>query len=266
MSLFNRSQTRRVSKAGSKLSYQVAYCQGAGAREYQEDSFGLSDYRDVAEIQEKGLFAVLADGMGGMDDGKAVSQAAVSLCLEAFASVISDIPQRFTDGVHAINDSVYRNFNGRGGTTLVIAKIYDERLWWLSVGDSALYLKRGGQVFQLNKEHDCLNQLYLKELFSGGVINKERAENDEDAKRLSEFIGSDGVSETDCSLAPLKLEHGDALLICSDGVSDFIGDVAISTALDRSPSQACVGIEQSVRALGRPDQDNYTAIMIRCAK
>ena len=55
------------------LSYNVANLQGKGSREYQEDSFGFVNALDVTEIRIKGLFAAVADGMGGMQGGREAS-------------------------------------------------------------------------------------------------------------------------------------------------------------------------------------------------
>ena len=60
------------------LSYQVANLQGRGTRERQEDSFAFANALDVTEILRRGLLAVVADGMGGLKDGREVSQACVA--------------------------------------------------------------------------------------------------------------------------------------------------------------------------------------------
>ena len=69
------------------LSYQVANLQQKGARPYQEDSFAFVNALDVTEIRENGLMAIVADGMGGMEAGKQVSEMAVSCMVSAFSQM-----------------------------------------------------------------------------------------------------------------------------------------------------------------------------------
>ena len=74
MGLFNRR--KKPSPVRERLlSYQVANLQGRGTRERQEDSFAFANALDVTEILRRGLLAVVADGMGGLKDGREVSQA-----------------------------------------------------------------------------------------------------------------------------------------------------------------------------------------------
>ena len=90
---------------------------------------------------------------------------------------------------------------GRGGSTLTAVHLRGDQLYWLSVGDSAIYLMRNGGVFQLNREHTYLNQLYSREL-EEPVIDRGRAELDEDARRLTSFVGIDDLKEVDFNLRP----------------------------------------------------------------
>ena len=69
------------------LSYQVGNMQNQGGREYQEDSFCFVNATDVTEIKTQGLLALLADGMGGLEDGKAVSETALQLLREEFLAM-----------------------------------------------------------------------------------------------------------------------------------------------------------------------------------
>ncbi|MDR2089224.1 MAG: SpoIIE family protein phosphatase [Clostridiales Family XIII bacterium] len=259
-------RTRKIYRPDAKLSYQIACLQGMGTRERQEDSLGLSDYQNVFDVQKKGLLAVLSDGMGGMEDGKRVSRATVDLCLELFSPFMPDIPKGLREGLCSVNRRVHAQFGGRGGATLVLVKIHEERLWWCSVGDSALFLKRGNLLLRLNEAQNLRNQLYLKEIFSGSAIDKARADADPDAARLSEFIGNTELGDLEYSRLPLKLEEDDVLLLCSDGISDAIGDIKIALALNHPPGRACDCMEGFVSELRRPNQDNYMAIVIRCAR
>ena len=115
--------------------------------------------------------------MGGMADGNEASEAAVASFVQLFRSLLEegDVPQQLREGAQAVSDGIFQRFQGRSGTTAVAVRILGAALHWLSVGDSAIFLKRGECVFQLNREHTCLNDLYLEEL-RREPIQKARAE------------------------------------------------------------------------------------------
>lgn len=247
------------------LAIRVANLQGIGEREEQEDSFAVLNATALAELSSQGLFALVADGMGGMEGGRQASEWAADFFVQLFRErdPKRSVPEWFYQSVHAVSDSVYRQFGGRSGTTLVAVHLLEDRLHWLSVGDSAIYLARDGGVFQLNREHTCLNQLYLQEL-EQPVIDKARAEQDEDARRLTSFVGIDRLAEVDLNLRPLTLKRGDALLVCSDGISGVLTPPELLEAMTLAPKEGADLLEHMVLEKGVPGQDNYTGILIAC--
>lgn len=247
------------------LTLRVANLQGIGEREDQEDSFAVLNATDPAGLVSQGLFALVADGMGGMEGGKAASEWAADFFVQLFRERdrAQDIPSWFYRSAHTVSDSVFRQFGGRSGTTLAAVHILEDRLHWLGVGDSAIYLARSGGVFQLNREHTCLNQLYLQEL-EQPVIDKNRAELDEDARRLTSFAGINRLTEVDLNLRPLALERGDALLLCSDGISGVLTPPELKEAMTLPPEEGAALLERMVLEKGVPGQDNYTGILIAC--
>lgn len=249
----------------SRLSYQVANLQMIGTRENQEDSFAVINSMDVTEIIRSGLFGIVADGMGGMRDGKLISEAAVTEFITLFHSLdrSGDIPVQLYEGVIDINRELFDKFKGMGGTTAVIVMLYNERLYWASIGDSAIFLKRDGGLFRLNKEHTYLNQLYMEELYSE-TVDKEAADSDVDGVRLSGFLGIDKLDEVDYNIKPFLLRPGDTFLLCSDGISGVLPDEEILGALCYDPPEACARLNDAVVRKGNPNQDNYTGLIIQC--
>ena len=248
------------------LTYQVGNLQGQGTRSYQEDSFAFANAMDVTEIRRRGLLAVVADGMGGLEDGRLVSQAAVAGLLAGFGEMdrSGDLAVQLRDCVLNTGEALYQRFQGAGGTTLVACLVFQEMLYWISVGDSFLYLKRGPGLFRLNREHNYRAQLYLRAVREGR-LSAEEADRDPDGHRLSQFLGRDVVDDVDYSLHPLPLEDGDTLLLCSDGVGGVLDERVLMDCLEGCPPQeACARIDGAVRALGRVNQDNYTALVVAC--
>ena len=242
---------------------QVGNVQGVGARERQEDSFAVCNASDRSALEREGFFAVVCDGMGGMDSGNEASEAAVEAFLQLFHSLLAegDIPRQLREGTLAVSDGIFQRFRGRSGTTAVAVRIQGGGLHWISVGDSAIFLKRGECVFQLNREHTCLNDLYLEEL-RREPIQKERAEGDEDARRLTAFVGIDCLEQVDQSLRPWVLRDGDVILLCSDGISGVLSPAELREAMSLPPDEGCRLLETMVQEKALPGQDNYTGVMI----
>lgn len=258
-------KTKHIVNRDGVLSYQVGNLQNIGARSKQEDSFALINALDVNEIIDHGLFAIVADGMGGMKDGKLVSEAAVTEFIQVFRSLDrdSDVPCQLADSVNKVNSKLYDRFDGVGGTTVAFIMIYQGMAYWVSVGDSSIYLKRNGILMKLNKDHTYQNQLFLEELYKE-TINKNEVINNKDGVRLSEFLGNSKVEDIDYNKKPLKLMDKDIILVCSDGISSFIDEKSISEVLKFSPDMACEQLRKLVDDKNNKYQDNFTALVISC--
>ena len=248
------------------LSYQVANLQQKGARPYQEDSFAFVNALDVTEIRENGLMAIVADGMGGMEAGKQVSEMAVSCMVSAFGQMQrnGDLAVQLRNAVVAADDALVQRFKSGGGTTLISCIIYDQKLYFASVGDSYLYLARGGNLYRLNREQNYRHQLYA-EAIAAGSIDPTEADQDPDGHRLSAFLGMGGLPDLDYLRRPLPLRDGDILLLCSDGVGGVVTESQIIQNLSSSSAaEMCLNLDESVRRAAHVHQDNYTALVIRC--
>lgn len=264
--LFRRKPERSPAPAPRLLTYRAANLQGLGTRERQEDSFAFANAMDVTEIRRRGMLAVVADGMGGMEDGKHVSEAAVASLLAGFHEMDrrEDLAVQLGRCVQETAVKLYEKFQGAGGTTLVACLFFQEALYWVSVGDSFLYLKRGGSLCRLNQEQNYRTELY-RETVRRGCLDPSEANADPDGHRLSQFLGKDEVEELDLSLRPLPLQSGDTLLLCSDGVGGALDEAALLDCLEEGePARACARMDERIRSLARRSQDNYTALVIMC--
>ena len=243
--------------------FRVGNIQGVGGREHQEDSFAVLNVSDPEKLAERGLLAVVADGMGGMAGGEFASQCAVDSLIQSFEEWdgVSPVADCLYSAAFAASEQVFRQFGGMSGTTLTAVHIREDGLHWVSVGDSAIFLMRNGGVFQLNREHNYLNQLYAREL-EEETIHKERAEQDVDARRLTSFVGIDHLREVDLNLRPWRIRPGDVLLLCSDGISGVLTPPELKEAMCLGPDEGCALLETMIWEKQVLEQDNYTGIMI----
>ena len=233
---------------------ELANLQGIGSREEQQDAFGISR---MARMEEDGLLAVLCDGMGGLAEGGRIAA-------ETAAEMVAMFPWE-DDGavpewVRQRSGRVYQQFRGHGGTTLVAALLRGRSLSFWCVGDSDLFLLREGTLYELNVRQEFKNDLVLRAL--EGAFPVEDAFTDPQAGALSEYIGKEDV-RCDYTYLPFSLQPEDVLLLCSDGVSDTLTLKQIREAMALPPQDCCDKLEEEILAAGRPNQDNYTAIVMQ---
>lgn len=248
------------------LTYQVANLQEVGARTRQEDSFTFANAFDVTEIREKGLLFVVCDGMGGMKDGKVASETAIASIRRSFINMdrSADLAKQLKESVYLAADEVEQRLGGDGGSTIVAGILFQEKLYYASVGDSFLYLKRGDQLFRLNREHNLCCQTYLESIRSGEMDPKAGRECPE-ASALTQFLGMTGLDDVDGSVRPLPVRDGDVFLACSDGIGGVLSEEELLDALSLHSSQAmCQQMNQGIITHAKKNQDNYTALVVRC--
>lgn len=201
------------------LSYQFANIQGIGNRNRQEDAFSQMNVLDVKKIRQEGILFTVCDGMGGMADGKVASETAVTSIRTSFLEIDrrENIAEQLADAVFKAGKAVYEKLEGKGGTTIIACIIYDEKLYFASVGDSYLYLYRNGQLVRLNEMHNVCIRQYKQELLHGG-FDPFKGRNDMEAEALTQFLGMDGLTEADWFRKPFAIYAGDVFLACSDGM------------------------------------------------
>lgn len=233
---------------------ELANLQGIGNREEQQDAFGISH---MDRYEEDGLLAVLCDGMGGMAEGGMIAAETVSELVGIFPwADDSDIP----GWISQRSTRVYQQFRGHGGTTLIAVLLKGNRLSFWCVGDSDLFLLREGKLYGMNIRQEYKNDLVLRAL--DGAFPVEEAFHDSQAGALSEYIGKEEVN-CDYNRIPFFLQPEDVLLLCSDGISDTLTLKQIREAMALSPQACCDKLEEEILSAGKPNQDNYTTIVLK---
>ena len=248
------------------LSYLVANLQGIGRRENQEDSFAFGNALDPRAVEENGLTAVVADGMGGLKGGKLASETAVAAVLAASQTFDreGDLAAQLRAAAEAADDAVFGHLRGAGGSTLVAAFVFHGKLYFVSVGDSYLFLLRNRRLFRLNRSHNVLNRDWLEALEAGQSDPLPALRNPE-REAITQFLGMGGLDEMDGFRRPLTLEAGDVLLLCSDGVGGVLSEDCLGSCLSHgTPEDMAQALEEEIRNINLKYQDNYTALIIQC--
>jgi len=198
-----------------------------------------------------GLVAVVVDGMGGVQLGRRSAQVAKRAFLRAYAakSERESVAEALHRSVHEANDAVLKVGEARQdaravGATLTAAAVHDNRLSWVSVGDTALYLLRRTEIRRLNKAHTT---------------------EDEVGAAVSSFLGLQRLVEIDRSVEALELETGDRVLVCTDGLYRALSDSLIAQVLEAAETdRAAEALTAAAIRARAPDQDNVTAAVIAC--
>ncbi len=181
------------------------------------------------------LLIAVADGMGGHAGGEVASRIAIEMIS---TNVTSPLEDRITDANKAIAEEGSRNPALAGmGTTVSAAEITTDGIVTIGhVGDSRVYLLRDGVLTQLTRDHT-----FVAELVAEGRITPEEAAVHPQRSMLLRALGHGRPLQVD--VTEERLNAGDRLMICSDGLSGMIDDDKIDALLSEGT------VEESVWAL-----------------
>lgn len=221
---------------------------------------------DRCNFLETGGFScwVVADGLGGMGGGELASQLAADAMLSAFRlkpavsqAVLAETLQAADAAIHA----------GRGtdqrlramSSTAVILVADGARAQWAHVGDSRLYHFRDGAVRAQTLDHS-VPQLLVER----GEISAAAIRGHEDRNRLTMSLGSSNHCRPTILATPVALAAGDAFLLLSDGVWEYVTEreMEADLAAAESPAAWIERIETRLLRRAEKDHDNYTAVGI----
>ncbi len=246
----------------------VAGKQISGSRESQQDSLRI--ITNVPFLNDPhSLLLVMCDGMGGHVGGSVASKLICDKVVDSFKKLGDVAPQRLKISLGKANDALAARCSAepelRGmGTTVIAAVIADEKMFWLSVGDSPLWLLREGDLTRLNEDHSMAP--LLAEMVERGEITKDAAARDPLRNRLRAVVNGDELTMIDLSSEPLKLKEGDQILLASDGV-ETLGLSEIAKNLKNTVSSPCErsvdNLLNAVVSANNPQQDNASAILVK---
>jgi len=213
---------------------------------------------DAGLARDEACLWIVADGMGGHDNGQWASRTLV----DQFASLaLGPDPQTrgvalvgaLTAGNRVIHDAA--TAAGRQmGTTLVLMHASGADLLLLWVGDSRIYRWRDGTLVQLTRDHSL-----VQELVDRGTLHPDMAESHPMAHVLSRAVGTEAALRYD-SLTDRALP-GDRYVLCSDGVSKVVPDAELGQLVGAGGLAAAADrVIERVLAGGAPD--NCTLVLL----
>ncbi|MFT5217992.1 MAG: formylglycine-generating enzyme required for sulfatase activity/serine [Planctomycetota bacterium] len=247
------------------FEFDIASDQIDGARDYQEDAYMVNQLGE-ADNGEICSLVIMADGMGGHAAGNVASNMVVATFNKTYQSSFptTQISETLTDALNRSNDQIRNSVKEtpalRGmGCTMVTAYLQDNNLFWVSVGDSHLYLIRDRELIKQNADHSY--GAYLDMMKEQGMEIDEQA--GMSRNMLMSAMTGEEISSIDVSESPVKLRDGDRIIVASDGLDTLGAGAIIQYSSWSSTAKECVyALLKAVEDANKINQDNTTLIVI----
>ena len=237
-------------------------------RDGNEDSFSVED--------SLGLY-IVADGMGGHLAGEVASRISVDIINKSFRKWVEEDADEdniyggpdetlskegnyILGGIRLANKVVYelaleqQQYQGMG-TTIVVLLITPSMIIAANVGDSRIYLVRGGELEMLSRDHSI-----VAEQVAMGMMTEEEAATSSMKHILTRNLGS--AENVEPEIFEIEPSNNDRFVLCSDGLTDLVSDEEILEMVKGSnePEDLCRGFIKTV--LERGAHDNTTVVSV----
>jgi len=246
-------------------------------RKNNEDNFAVSAFQLSEKDPTPAVLAILCDGIGGHKAGEVASEMAVNRISAGVARSDGARPTEilrvaFRETNEKIVAAARDNPDRKGmGATLACAWVIGRRLYTASAGDSRTYLVRAGSIQQLNIDHT-----WLQEAIEKGAVDPAKVKDAPNLHVIRRHLGSEKENEPDFRLRlrdgetneqmlanqGTPLLPGDVLVLCSDGLTDYLKSSEILGVMQKTKN-----LNASVKTLvdqanQRGGQDNITVVML----
>ena len=216
---------------------------------------------DENTLREKGYMLIVADGMGGHQAGEVASRMATDIiCREYYNQNNSTVEKNLEKALSLANKTIFEKassqqaFQGMG-TTCTVLVVIDQDVYYAHVGDSRAYIQKGGSIMQITEDHT-----YVQQLVNSGDITTAEAAVHPKRNILTNAMGTKAELRIDTGKSKYNFENNDRLLLCSDGLYDYLNDEELNKILIenglKNAASAMVG-----QAKARGGHDNITVVL-----
>ena len=238
------------------IRYAAATHRG-NVRKRNEDSYYIPDGKGPDCI------VVVADGMGGYNAGDVASALSAQVAcniftaaraLEPAPTVEYTVRWAFNEANRAVLEYAGTNEFYQGmGTTMMIAALDEERWVIGNVGDSRTYLIRDGHARQITVDHSLVQMMVER-----GRMTAEEARSHPYRNVVTRAVGNDSFAGAD--VFRQEIQPGDVLLLCSDGLSNYLREEDFLACLAGGDLQRSADGMLAI-ALERGGSDNITVAL-----
>lgn len=204
---------------------------------------------------------VLADGVGGQDAGEVASELVCKRIgdeLSANHSLESAIQLAHDDILNAPSQGV-----GKPGmaSTVVALQVHDHAYQISWVGDSRAYLWGHDRLVQISRD-----QSLVQRLVDEGVISVDEAFDHPRRNMLLQAIGQENIDKLEIDSVRADFEEGDKIILCSDGLSDYVSEESIVEILNSSNDDQVLVDALVAKALENQGKDNITVVVVSLSR
>ena len=217
-------------------------------------------YRSDEPVGNLPNLYIVADGMGGHKAGDYASHYTAETLIESVTEDEEKNPIKIIrKAIEKANERVLEKSLSDEelagmGTTVVVATVIGHYLYVANVGDSRLYLITD-KITQITKDHSL-----VEEMVRIGEINREQARNHPDKNIITRAVGI--KKEVKIDFFDMRLEKGDLILMCSDGLSNMLEDREIEEIIKKGGELSEIVDELVERANQNGGKDNIAVNLI----
>ena len=242
----------------------IAWDSIIGTREEQQDSYYIGH-------DKSSLLAVVCDGMGGLTAGNEASDAAVSTIRTLYKKKTEGtcFQDFFCNAVDDMDEAVcnlsrLQKDGRRCGTTVAAIAVQDDKLFWLSCGDSRIYIIRNDEIVQVTRDHNYRMELDVL-LKRNRITAWEYQQKMQNSDALISYIGMGGVDLFDRNSTPFCLRDNDIIILTSDGLYRNLPQNELLSMASSDESNLSIIKKMFSRASynANASQDNTTAILLK---
>jgi serine/threonine protein phosphatase PrpC len=248
--------------ACSDMMMMVAQTTNVGGRQTNQDALGMVEQDSLACF-------VVSDGAGGHEGGEIASNIVVNAVLDSFVRDLSfgsrAMQSYIEEAIVKVAQGKCEDQSRADMSATVAAVLVDRKnrsVLWGHMGDTRIYLFRGCKVCSVTKDHTVVQQLV-----DAGYCKPEETRTNPHRSTLFAAIGAEGDVRPAVCDGGLAIRDGDALLICSDGFWEWVGEAEMEHALAGATSvqawldQMTRVAEINSSASPKP-RDNFTAVAL----
>jgi serine/threonine protein phosphatase PrpC len=242
------------------MQLEIIVLSKAGGRPVNEDAGGFWS-------GPGSCFFALSDGVGGYYGGQVASRLVVRKCLEWFRQFPQISKKAVEDSLLISNAALVRE-QGKNlqlkhmrATAVILAiDTKNGQAFWGHIGDSRLYCFRQGRIIEQTRDHSVSQRMV-----DAGYLQREKLRCSLNRNELLAALGSEEPIDLEISekFTPIG---GDVFLLCTDGLWQHVEENDMEKTLQTATSIAewLKTLERQVLSSKQKDQDNYSAIIIRC--
>lgn len=230
------------------------YCNGSYKQNAQSPVEEL-----VSAPEGDGLLFGVFDGMGG----EARGEDAALICAQTLSAFQSrdmqyEAPAYFAQANAAVCE-ISRSGGAVSGSTAAVAYFRGNRMFACNVGDSRIYFWRAGELRRLSRDHTKYQQMV-----DDGFLQPKQDANCSEKHVLTQYLGMNGMLAPHFAVS-VRLQPGDRVLLCSDGLTGHLSDVQLAAILGADLSLQLIGRRLVQQALEAGERDNITAVLVEIA-